>query len=590
MMSPEEKVSNSKKQADNKKTKNNRARLALLATFLALGASAVSHNLPQQPSGHVPSSSNNKQQQQHSSHDMPRPRRFSDHTQQVHEEDAAPARSLICVTKVFTNLNSRFEGDLSVTEFDMTAHGNCSFLSNAFDMSGGPLIYLSFENAIHAFATAEAAYQALKLPQFASQIAKLSAANAKRFAPCANCNLPNDEQKWRAMKSVLHKKFQIPQYSKALQDTGTSFILAHMSQPRDNQGFKELWSDNHFGSGKNWIGILLMLLRDDLNITNSNHDWRTWLKEFCAFNEDTGQFETVAGEEAWQNLVTKVAQAVNRDSHREPQQHTQLPMRLSLEQQLSYPVEQRQKIQEMNIQGGNFIMECSSGRRYAFTFESLVVPVVAFYYPGKRETWDTICGCGFLGNFWEVMHGMSVKPNELASHNFTNAEAAFQALKFWNFASVFSGKTGQEAFQLKQKYNGQEDWTYAGYGNNWQGMIAVLRVKFAAGTEMMRGLLVTKNDYLLEHNVREGRDKIWSDNCRGDGMNWLGMQLMIIRGECLAKNHPHAPNTWYDYLQQWTDINTGEFKHVKGKELWLQTVKSAAEAVRNNIMYNSNNS
>lgn len=36
-----------------------------------------------------------------------------------------------------------------------------------------------------------------------------------------------------------------------------------------------VWSDNHDGSGKNWLGLQLMLLRDQIR---EEERWSSWLK------------------------------------------------------------------------------------------------------------------------------------------------------------------------------------------------------------------------------------------------------------------------------------------------------------------------
>ena len=37
-----------------------------------------------------------------------------------------------------------------------------------------------------------------------------------------------------------------------------------------------VWSDNHDGSGKNWLGLQLMLLRDQIR---GEERWSSWLKQ-----------------------------------------------------------------------------------------------------------------------------------------------------------------------------------------------------------------------------------------------------------------------------------------------------------------------
>ena len=66
-------------------------------------------------------------------------------------------------------------------------------------------------------------------------------------------------------------------------------------------------------------------------------------------------------------------------------------------------------------------------------------------------------------------------------------------------------------------------------------MWAVLEAKFCRGSEMATALLRTRDAFLLEHNSIQGRDNVWSDNADGEGTNWLGMQLMLLRDNLLGK-------------------------------------------------------
>jgi len=180
------------------------------------------------------------------------------------------------------------------------------------------------------------------------------------------------------------------------------------------------------------------------------------------------------------------------------------------------------------------------------------VEVIGFYHPGQDEPCDSLCGAPFLGNFWNLgAHSLRITaPNSSNEVAFANSEAAFQALKFWNKADQFAPLSGDGAFQLKKSLNGQEDFTFGGYGSNWLGMMAVLRVKFAEAS-MQKRLLQTEDAYLLEHNSVEGRDKVWSDNCKGDGTNWLGLQIMLIRDEI------NGTSGWTTFISKHIDLNTG---------------------------------
>lgn len=174
------------------------------------------------------------------------------------------------------------------------------------------------------------------------------------------------------------------------------------------------------------------------------------------------------------------------------------------------------------------------------------IPVLAFYFAGKNEWFDEACQAGFLGNFWpcqfkltpplctETPQEGAMLPRDVL---FSNSESAFQALKWWRtHALQFASTSGAEAFSLKKKLAGSEDRSYGGFGGNWAGMAACLRAKFCSNESLKASLLATADAFLLEHNTKPGRDSIWSDNHTGDGTNFLGLQLMLLREE-LRESH-----------------------------------------------------
>lgn len=204
------------------------------------------------------------------------------------------------------------------------------------------------------------------------------------------------------------------------------------------------------------------------------------------------------------------------------------------------------------------------------------IGVIGFYFPGYAMPWDTICKAGFLGNFFELapekIKVEGTANGKISAHSFGNAEAAFQALKFWPVAHVFELLSGDHAFQEKRRMAGSEDRSYAGHGSNWEGMMVVLRAKFKLKA-MERLLVKTGDAYLLEHNSVQGRDDIWSDNCDGNGMNWLGLQLMLIRDEIQKKQ------SWTPYISQCLNVETGAFVNKVGEDHWRDTVQRARKAL-----------
>lgn len=238
--------------------------------------------------------------------------------------------------------------------------------------------------------------------------------------------------------------------------------------------------------------------------------------------------------------------------------------------------------------------------------EQRSVRIVAFSYPGYPEEWDNRCQAGFLSNSFPLKDEivLSARKKHIkgqdyirdwgkTAQSFRNAEAAFQALKFWSKASDFTKLGGQEAIEYAQKlgesfgltYFGRApripvapDKTYAGKGSEWNAMLEVLKQKF--GTEVFeKKLKETDNAFLLNHKSTGG-DVIWSDGNDGTGKNWLGMQLMLLRDT----QSNHKGTYWTNWLTDMCaiDINTGELLN-RRNNLWERTVKEARDAVVANL-------
>ena len=201
------------------------------------------------------------------------------------------------------------------------------------------------------------------------------------------------------------------------------------------------------------------------------------------------------------------------------------------------------------------------------------VEMIAFYYPGYQAPCDILCGKPFLGNFWETGYNSVslTSPSHATSCNFRNAEAAFQALKFWNRAQEFGELNGPDSFRLKRNLSGDEDYTYSGYGNNVEAMKIVLWQKFAIPT-MTQKLIATGDTFLLEHNDMEGRDAIWSDNYVGNGKNLLGMLLMLIRDNITGRD------SWTTFINTHFDFTSHSVSPV-----WQDCVSQASATVREAI-------
>ncbi len=174
--------------------------------------------------------------------------------------------------------------------------------------------------------------------------------------------------------------------------------------------------------------------------------------------------------------------------------------------------------------------------------------LVAFYYPGYNEPWDNVYQAPFLGNFYDCQFSVTI--NSITA-TFHNAEAAFQCTKWWNDANARTqfenAKTGAEAFHIKKQLS-NPDYSYAGLGREG-AMMTVLQQKFNLPA-FKTGLLATGNAYLLEHNAKAGRDRHWSDNNDGTGLNMLGITLMEIRAALGGANAPQGNYTVADFTQR----------------------------------------
>ena len=174
--------------------------------------------------------------------------------------------------------------------------------------------------------------------------------------------------------------------------------------------------------------------------------------------------------------------------------------------------------------------------------------LIAFYYPDHNTPWDVVYQGQFLTNFYPAKFSFT---HNGKTGSFNCAEAAFQALKWWNTPDwkQFEGISGSAAFTTKKGLH-NPDHSYAGFGSGEAAMTAVLTEKFK-DPDLQKGLLATGDAYLLEHNEATGRDPGgWSDNNDGTGSNLLGKTLMNVRLQLGGKGIPAGNYTVADFTRQ----------------------------------------
>ena len=181
------------------------------------------------------------------------------------------------------------------------------------------------------------------------------------------------------------------------------------------------------------------------------------------------------------------------------------------------------------------------------TINGATYRLMAFYYPDYDTPWDVVYQGQFLTNFYPIKFTFT---HNGITGSFNCAEAAFQALKWWNtpHRQQFEGISGKAAYHVKTTLH-NADYSYAGFGDGEGAMTAVLTEKFR-DSDLRKGLLQTGDAYLLEHNEAPGRDPGgWSDNNDGTGNNLLGKTLMNVRLALGGKGVPGGSYVVADFTQ-----------------------------------------
>lgn len=215
------------------------------------------------------------------------------------------------------------------------------------------------------------------------------------------------------------------------------------------------------------------------------------------------------------------------------------------------------------------------------TIATSIGEVVSFYQPTKdpQLPWDVHCGAGRFGNFPPSTFCLPYNPEFplLSDRFFLNGEAAFQAAKLSDptLITLYEDATGEEAYRLKCKHQMFADPSFVPTGKNWRAMLYVVRTKFCIPA-LIDLLKASGNHFLLEHNSHVGRDAFWSDNGDGEGRNWLGVVLMLVRDEI---NQTTGPGSWTHYLSSVFDLNTGAFLTRATETEWQNRVRQAATGV-----------
>jgi len=180
----------------------------------------------------------------------------------------------------------------------------CPYLGNFF---GAPVNLGDF-----TFANAEGAFQALQFWSHAHKFQDKMGEDVLQLV-LQLAEVPDGEfagygSNWAAMMEVLRAKFRHDEMYRLLIATGDSMLLEHNSE----WGIDCLWSNNQNGSGRNWLGMQLMLLRDELRgDRNGRGNWTDFIRSECQIDLSTGEPADKAGAEAWQKVVEEATRKVH---------------------------------------------------------------------------------------------------------------------------------------------------------------------------------------------------------------------------------------------------------------------------------------
>jgi len=195
------------------------------------------------------------------------------------------------------------------TAWDKQCHA--SFLGNFYNMESR----LSFQG--RGYRNAEAAFQSLKYPSDADIFADFTGTEAFNYSkrlrqvPGLNADLTYSgfETNWKAMLSILKVKFD-PRKHGDLKDklelTGDAFLLEH----NDKTGKDNIWSDNEDGTGKNWLGLQLMLVRA-WNRPGQRDSWSQAIERII--DPESGRHNFY--DDWWQSAVRSATLALKSDTN-----------------------------------------------------------------------------------------------------------------------------------------------------------------------------------------------------------------------------------------------------------------------------------
>lgn len=213
---------------------------------------------------------------------------------------------MICPIKTSIGPVIAFSSNGKTTEWDR--YCETPFLSNIYESEFYVNPNFVCPTIKGMFLTVEGAYQASKLNCYnfvnqyrnanVIQIQYLKHAHQWLIDP----TLKNDDIKWLTMLLIIRSKFSRTELYVKLLETHDWFIINHSRLSK----MSSIWSDNNNGDGYNWLGLILMFVREEIRekLKLEPTKWKTII-------ENNVDLKTGVFTEVWSNYVKSVAVNVN---------------------------------------------------------------------------------------------------------------------------------------------------------------------------------------------------------------------------------------------------------------------------------------
>jgi len=218
-------------------------------------------------------------------------------------------------TQIFTKMMER-RVEVVVFSYDGQDEG-CEkvcrsnfFLSNLYDLgSAGGVSVKAYhtQSTWRNFRSAEAAFLALKYWQRAGEFENITSREAFQLQQISlgreDTTFAGYDSAWTAMFSVLRQKFRPgSELAQQLLDTSEAFLLCHCANP----GLDAVWSDNGHGGGANWLGMQLMLVRDELRKKDGR--WSNAIR--LGVDVETGSAHSSIAAATWRQATTVASEGL----------------------------------------------------------------------------------------------------------------------------------------------------------------------------------------------------------------------------------------------------------------------------------------